>query len=96
MYYMGLLYSHGEGVEKSDDKAIEWWRKAADDEKFPSDKGQVRFQEGTPAHAGVPLVFARARGGIVRARRVARRLVALAPSQQRIPRCRTIPCKHAT
>ena len=46
MYYMGLLYSNGQtkGLEKSDEKAMEWFRKAAEDEKFPSDKGQVRFR----------------------------------------------------
>lgn len=26
--YMGMLYFYGEGVEKDEEKAIEWWKKA--------------------------------------------------------------------
>lgn len=27
-YYLGMMYRHGEGVEKDIDKAMQWWRKA--------------------------------------------------------------------
>ncbi len=28
MYYLGMMYYEGWGVQKSQDKAIEWWKKA--------------------------------------------------------------------
>ena len=28
MYYIGMMYYEGWGVEKSQEKAVEWWKKA--------------------------------------------------------------------
>lgn len=28
MYYLGMMYYEGWGVEKSQDKAVQWWKKA--------------------------------------------------------------------
>ncbi|MBN2896168.1 MAG: SEL1-like repeat protein [Campylobacterales bacterium] len=28
MYYLGMMYRDGEGVEKSLDNALSWWKKA--------------------------------------------------------------------
>lgn len=59
-YELGKTYSRGEGVEQSDTRALEWWRKSASQHHVPAYMqiaNAYRFGNGVPRDAGEAMVW---------------------------------------
>jgi TPR repeat protein len=43
-YYLGLCYREGIGIEKNEEEAVKWFRKAAEQDHYDAQKELARLQ----------------------------------------------------